>query len=251
MKKVWLAGLSSLLAALILVVAVIAQSSGLNLILSRDFGYGGFNGDIQGLFSMHVSGPANLTRVEFFVDTTNIGESTKPPFALQFNTDSFPLGVHSISAIGYTSDGQVLRSETISANFVSASSGRNAGLKIIIPLLVIVLGAMLLAALIPIALGRKTIVLEPGTPRRYTLGGAICPKCQRPFAFHFYGMNLAVRKLDRCPYCGRWSLVRHAPLGELQAAESAELERAKARVLESSEEDRFKKDLDDSRYQGM
>lgn len=251
MKKVWLASLSALLGGLILVPVALAQATGLILSLSRDLGYGGFNGDIQGLFSMHVSGPANLTRVEFYIDTTKIGESTKAPFDLQFSTDSFSLGVHSLVAVGYTADGQVLHSESIAANFVSASEGTKAATKMVIPLLVILLGAILLAALVPMVWGRKTTPLELGTPRRYTLGGAICPKCQRPFAIHLHGLNLAGSKLDRCPYCGKWSIVQRASLGELHSAEQAELERSKAQVVESSEEEKLKKELDDSKYQRM
>jgi hypothetical protein len=79
-----------------------AQSaSELKLGLSRDFGYGGFNNDIQGLFTiMIVDAPADLTRVSFFIDSTNIGDVNQPPFSLQFNTDSYPLGLHTLSAIG-------------------------------------------------------------------------------------------------------------------------------------------------------
>lgn len=251
MKKVWLVSLCSLLTSLILIPAVYAQSASLTLSLTRDFGYGGFNGDIQGLFSMHVSGPANLTRVDFFLDSTRIGEATQGPYDLQFSTDAYPLGIHSLYAIGYTTDGQVLRSETISANFVPASEGTRAALWIVIPLLVIILGAVLLAALLPALLGRKQVLLEPGTPRRYPLGGAICPKCQRPFGLHLYGMNLAVGKLDRCPYCGKWSFVRRAPLDDLRSAEQAELERSKAQVTQAPEEEKLKKELDDSKYQSM
>lgn len=251
MKKFWCAMLGAFLAGLILVLVVMAQANGLILTLSRDLGYGGFNGDIQGLFSMHVSGPANLARVDFYIDDTQIGESTKPPFGLQFSTDSFPLGVHSLYAVGTTADGQELRSETISANFVSASEGTKAAMRLVIPLIVILLGAMLLATVIPIVMGRRTTLLEPGSPRRYTLGGAICPKCQRPFAFHLYGLNLAGSKLDRCPFCGRWSIVRRTSLAELQTAEQAELERSKAQVVETSAEEKLKKELDDSKYQGL
>jgi hypothetical protein len=251
MKKVWLLGLCSLLTSLILVPAAFAQSTLLTLSLSRDFGYGGFNGDIQGLFSMHVTGPASLTRVDFFLDSTQIGESSQAPFDFQFSTDVYPLGAHALYAIGYTADGQVLRSETISAKFVPASEGTKAAVWIVIPLLVILVGAVLLAIVLPGLLGRKQAGLEPGAPRAYTLGGAICPKCQRPFGLHLYGMNLAVGKLDRCPYCGRWSFVRRAGLNELHSAEQAELERSKGQVVEVSGDEKLKKDLDDSKYQAM
>jgi hypothetical protein len=154
-------------------------------------------------------------------------------------------------AIGYTADGKSIRSRTIHATFVPASEGTQAVLKFVIPLLAVVFGAMLLAAGVPIVLGRRTVQLEPGTARQYTLGGAICPKCGRPFAIHLYGMNLLGRKLDRCPYCGKWSLVRYASIDQLRAAEQAEVQAAQAQVPEESAEEKLKKELDDSKYQGV
>jgi len=63
-------------------------------------------------------------------------------------------------------------------------------------------------------------------------------------------MNLLVGRLDRCPYCGRWSLVRHRSLAELRAAELAELENAQTDTQLSAvgEEERLRKDLEDSRF---
>jgi DNA-directed RNA polymerase subunit RPC12/RpoP len=110
---------------------------------------------------------------------------------------------------------------------------------------------MLLAALVPLLMGRKTVNLAPGTPRAYPLGGGVCPKCNRPFAVHFWGLNLLNSKYDRCPYCGKWSVVRFASLDKLRAAEQVELEGEKAQVPEMSEEEKLKKSLDDSKYQGV
>jgi hypothetical protein len=249
MKKIHLAFGLAILAGLLIASAAVAQGDTLTLSLSRDFGYGGFGGDIQGTFSMRASGPSSLTRVEFYIDETKIGEVTQAPFHLQFVTDNYPLGPHDMYAIGYTSDEKTIRSQTIHATFVSASEGTQAVLKFVIPLLVVVFGAMLLAAVVPIVLGRRTVRLEPGTARQYTLGGAICPKCGRPFAIHLYGMNLLGRKLDRCPYCGKWSLVRYASIDQLRAAEQAEVQAAQAQVPEESAEEKLKKELDDSKYQ--
>ena len=40
----------------------------LTISLHRDFGYSGFGNDIQGLFSIRVSGPTDLAQVEFYID---------------------------------------------------------------------------------------------------------------------------------------------------------------------------------------
>jgi hypothetical protein len=249
MKKVNAGFLLSLVLCLLFASSVLAQGDALNLSLSRDFGYGGFNNDIQGTFSLHASGPSTLTRVDFYIDDTQIGEDTTAPFALQFITDNYSLGAHSLSAIGYTSDGNELHSPKLDRVFVSASAGTGMTLRIVIPILVLVFGAMLLAAVVPILMGRKTARLAPGTPRSYTLGGAICPKCTRPFAMPIFGLNLIGRKFTRCPYCGKWSVVGYASMDQLRAAERAEVQ--SAQVPEASAEDKLKKDLDDSKYQGF
>lgn len=250
-KKLSFGFLVAVCISLIAVFAAQAQSDELTISFSRDFGYSSGGGDIQGLFSIKVSGPDTLTKVVFYIDDEVIGEDSEAPFKLQFNTDNYSLGQHAIYAAGTTSDGKELKTKTVHANFVSASEGNQAAMRILIPVLGIVLVAVLLAAVVPILTGRKTVALEPGTPRTYTLGGAICPKCQRPFAVHIYGVNLGLGKLDRCPYCGKWSVVRRTSLQNLRAAEEAELERAQetGQVQGMSEEEKLKKQLEDSKFQ--
>jgi DNA-directed RNA polymerase subunit RPC12/RpoP len=94
--------------------------------------------------------------------------------------------------------------------------------------------------------------LPLGTPRKYGIsGGAICPKCQRPFALHFFALNLGLGKFDRCPYCGKWSVLRPRPIAELRQAEEVELQAAMDAALppEVSEEEKLRRELDDSRFQ--
>ena len=166
-------------------------------------------------------------------------------------TDNYPLGAHELYALGYTVDGKSIRSNSYTRTFVPASEGGAAAIKIVLPLLVVIFGATILSAVIPMLLGRKTASLAPGTPRTYTFGGGICPKCGRPFALSLLGMNLLTGKLSRCPYCGKWSIVRGASLQTLRAAEQAEIESAKGQIPEATEEEKLKKALDDSKYQGL
>ncbi|MGB7538090.1 MAG: hypothetical protein WBM17_06095 [Anaerolineales bacterium] len=251
MKNIRFAFFLAALSGMLIALPVLAQDESLTLSLSRDWGYGGFGGDIQGTFSFHVRGPANLLRVEFFIDDLKIGEDEKAPFDLQFVTDSYPLGAHELYALGYTDDGKTLRSNSVNPTFVPASEGGAAALKIVIPLLVVIFGAMIISAVIPILTGRKTIPLAAGTQRKYTFGGGVCPKCGRPFAFQLLSMNMLTGKLTRCPYCGRWSIVRGASIQQLRAAEQAELETEKGQIPEATEEEKLKKALDDSKYQGL
>jgi len=235
---------------LLTATAVFAQVTELTLKLSRDFGYGGFNGDIQGTFSMKVSGPADLVRVVFYLDTKMIGEVTKEPFNLQFNTDNYPLGLHELSAAGYSSNGQEYRSNVIASNFVPASEGSKSALGMMIPVLAIALIAILLSFIVPLITSRgKTQNLPLGAERKYGLSGGICPKCHRPFALPLVSMRLGLTKFARCPYCGKWSMVRVETIGKLREAEKSELGWGKTEVAEESEEEKFRKQIDDSKFQ--
>jgi hypothetical protein len=235
---------------------VLAQeTSELNLRLSRDWGYSSGTGKIQGLFTLKATGPENLERVVFYIDDQMIGEATQPPFQYQFNTDNYPLGVHTLAATGVTSDGREVISNQYRQEFVAAEEGWQTAAKIILPILGIVFGILILAYLVPALFGRgKRQALAPGVSRNYgALGGAVCPKCSRPFAMHIYGLNLIVGKFDRCPYCGKWSLVRHAPIEVLRAAEAAELANAQGMPATTGapDEDELRKQLDDSRFRDL
>ena len=252
MKKIQFALLIATLVSLLAITAAFAQTEELTLRMSRDFGYGGFNNDIQGLFSMKVTGPADLARVVFYIDSTAIGEVTQSPFNLQFNTDNYPLGQHELYAVGYSSSGQQYSSNVIYSNFVPASEGSKAALQIGVPVLVIVFGAILLSFIVPLVMGRgKTQNLPLGAERKYSVGGGICPKCRRPFALPLFSMHLGFSKLARCPYCGKWGMVRVEAIGKLREAEKAELKWGRAEVQKESEEEKLRKELDDSKYQGL
>ena len=251
MKKNIVAILITILVSLTFMSVVSAQSEELNLTLSRDFGSAGFNGEIQGIFSVKASGPANLQRVQFFLDETLLGEDTEAPFAIQFVTDNYPTGAHIFSAVGYTADGKQLKSQTISALFVSKEEGNTAALRMIVPILVVAFGSMAIAAITNMISIRKGKKLPAGATRSYTFGGGICPKCKRPFGFQLLSMNMIVGKLAPCPHCGKWSIVKRASMSDLHTAEQAELDIEKVQIPETSEEEKLRKELDDSRYQNL
>jgi hypothetical protein len=251
MKHIRLALLSAVLAGAILALPALAQAETLTLSLSRDWGYGGFGGDIQGTFSFHAKGPADLARVEFYIDDLKIGEDSSAPFDLQFVTDNYALGAHELYAVGYSGDGNTIRSNSYTRNFVPASESGAAAIKIVLPLLVVVFGALALSAIVPMLSGRKTATLAAGTPRQYTFGGGICPKCKRPYAFNLLTPHILTSKVARCPYCGRFGLIGGSSLTELRAAEQAELEAGKGQIPEATEEEKLKMALDDSKFQGL
>jgi DNA-directed RNA polymerase subunit RPC12/RpoP len=237
-----------------LVVSALAQtSSDLTISLHRDFGYSGFN-DIQGTFTLKAAGPADLSRVVFLIDDQVMAEVNQPPFQVSFNTGSYALGQHTLSATGYTSQGAELESNQIRPNFVSAEEGWQAGLKFALPILGIGLVIAVIAVVGPWLLGRrKPRGPMPDIPADYGLfGAAVCPRCGRPFARHWWGLNMMAGKLDRCPHCGKWSLVRRATPDRLQEAEDQVRQTiVKSQEPAVSEEQRLQRDLEDSRFQDM
>jgi len=246
----------SMLTAIFVGFAYAQSTDQLQLGLSRDFGYGGFGNDIQGLFTAKINNPpANLTRVVFFIDSTTMGEDSTPPFSLQFNTDSYSLGEHTLSAIGYTSDGKQIDSNKIQSQFVPASAATQTIIKVVVPIFGLILLMVLVAFVVPLILNKGKMSSIPlGTPRKYGIGGgAICPKCGRPFPLRLWWINIGFSKVDRCPYCGKWSLVRPRSLSDLRDAEAAELSQVESgpTVAGETEADKLKNELDDSRYQNM
>jgi hypothetical protein len=246
----------TMLSAFTASLALAQSTQELQLGLTRDFGYGGLNNNIQGLFTVRVKNPpTDLARVEFYIDSTLMGTDTAAPFSLQFNTDSYSLGAHTLSAVGYTSDGTQLNSNQIQAQFVASGTGMQSVVKIILPIVGLLVLIALIAVFLPIVLSRgKLATTPPGTERKYGIGGgAICPKCNRPFPLRLWWINMGINKIDRCPYCGKWSFVRPRPLAELRQAEKAELIDLKtaAPLEDESEADELKRELDDSRYRDV
>jgi DNA-directed RNA polymerase subunit RPC12/RpoP len=235
--------------ALMLAGSAWVQEGDMRLSMRKDWGFA-LGGQIQGLFTLSVTGAQDITSVSFELDGKELAAVTKPPFTLQFNTDKYPGGAHTLSAIGRTSDGRELKSNIVNVEFVSAEAGWQATQRIMIPLLAVVGLVIILTTAWQFVLGREQRHLQPGMPRNYGIrGGAICPKCGRPFALSFFSLNLVTRKLERCPYCGKWSLVRLASREALAAAEAAEVEAARPAVPEPSPEEKLRQQIEESRYQ--
>lgn len=231
--------------------AVAQSENELTLSLSRDFGTGLASG-IQGTFSYRVSGPDDLVSVSFYMDDQLIGEDSEAPFRLQFKTDNYAVGVHTLYATGVTQDGRELTSNTISRNFLSRSEANRSMVTIVVPILLLAVGGVILRVWLTNRDNKThgTALANVNGP----FGGTICPKCGKPFARHIWGINLVAGKYDRCPHCGKWSLVRAMHPDVLQAAVEA-LQEAEAAQNQSQPGDpddpnRWRKRLDDSRFDG-
>jgi len=107
---------------------------------------------------------------------------------------------------------------------------------------------------VPLMSGRrKHISIPMGAERHYGVGGGgICPNCHRPFALPLISMNLGFSKLAVCPFCNRLGLVRVESISKLREAEKTELDWLKTdEPFKTNEEEELRKDLDDSKYQGL
>lgn len=241
-----------LLFLILMPTAVLAQESDFRLSVSKDFGYDA-GSQIRGDFSIRVVGPEDqIDSVVYLIDGQPMGEVTQPPFRLKFKTTSYPAGVHELSGRVTLKDGRELNLGPVRFEFVTSEQQSQGMQKILLPLLGIILAAML------IGFGAQYLTMRgrpggtaPGTARQYgAAGGAICPKCGRPTPRHIWGLNMVVGKLDRCENCGRWSILRAAPLEVLRAAEQAELQQEKASAVapEKSEEEKLRELLDKSKF---
>lgn len=221
-----------------------AQDGGLSLRLTRDFGYAGFNSDIEGLFSVHADGPADLQRVDFYIDGNLLASVEAAPFRYQFTTKDHTPGQHTLSAVGFTAGGRQLTSNQITRVFLSADEARGNAFRLVIPILGVIAAVTLLATVVPVMFGRG----KP-TPGKYGIsGGAVCPKCTLPFPLRFFSLHMGRSNLERCPHCGKWSLVRRASKEDLAAAE-ARWQGTGDDQAGIATKDRLQQQIDDSRYE--
>ena len=255
MKKIRIISVMLAVAFLLSFGVVYAQGEEITLKFSRDFGYASGTGKIQGLFSMKVTSSEQLTEVVFYIDSVSIGRDATEPFNLQFNTDNFAPGVHTLYAIGQTIDGKELKTREEITEFLSAQDSKKATLTLIVPILGLSLIAVILSAVIPAFLTKKRGTLAHGTERNYSAaGGTICSRCSRPFSRHVFAPNMLFGKLERCPHCGKWGIFRAYPIDELRKAEKSELDAysfQEASKMPIDENDKLRDELDDTKYQGM
>ncbi|MEW5986593.1 MAG: Ig-like domain-containing protein [Chloroflexota bacterium] len=244
----WLYVMLNLFSMLAISQPTWAQGEELSLRLSRDWGYSGGR-DIQGTFSMRVSDPADLVRVTFLIDGQVVAEDEEAPFRFQFNTDHYGLGQHTLSAVGVTADGRELRSQVVEREFVSEDESWRAAGRIVLPILAVVVISTLLATVVPALTGR-TKSSQASHPASYgALGGTLCPRCGRPFPLHLLSPHLLTHKLERCPHCGKWGLVRRQPPAVLQAAYEAQAQAAQGEIAPPlSNDEKLRQELDDSRF---
>ena len=232
-----------------------AQVDVLTLRLIRNFGYSSGGGKIQGTFTIRVPTADGLEKVDFWIDDRMIAALNSEPYQVKFNTGDYRIGTHTLLAIGYTSEGNQIHSNEFRLEFISQDAVWESVGSIFAIIFSIVLIGILFSTVIPTLIDRNRHGKAPtGKLRNYGIwGGAICPKCKTPFSIHIWGLNIVVGKFDRCPNCGKWSVVRRIPLEGLRAAELANQASKVSSVpsMQLSEQEKLRKELEDSRYEDL
>jgi hypothetical protein len=239
-----------IVACLLFLLAAVPASaqtdSELTIEFHRGFGYAA-GAEIQGAFSLTAAGPESLVRVDYYLDDQLLGSATQPPFKISFNTGDHPLGRHTFIAVGTTVEGNEIRSLSRTLEFVSSDEGWQMAGKIALPIIGLVLLISLLGTVAPMLLGRKTKFRlgEYGAA-----GGAVCPRCNMPFPRHPFSPNMVFGRLERCPHCGKVSIVAAASVSALRQAEARwQADRHEGELRPESERDRLHEQIDESRYE--
>ena len=242
--------LLALLMILFVSIPVMAQDEQpeLQISLTRDFGYGGFGNDIQGTFSIKVSGPDDLVEVAFYLDDVLMGTDNQAPYRMQFNTDNYDPGLHTIYAVGTRSDGTQLEPRQLVQDFLSSDEANSKALGLVGPILGSTLLVSVIGFLIPMLTGKKGAQRPIG--EYGAAGGTVCPRCGFPFSRNVLSPNLLLGKLERCPHCGKWSIRARASQADLTAAEERLwAARDESAQIEIDPEDNLKRALDESRFE--
>ena len=243
--------LTALLAGFVLATPVAAQGD-YKLVVQRNFGYGGFNNDIRGNFTISISGDETaVASVKFTIDGQEMSTVSQAPFKFNFVTGDYADGVHQLGALVTLKAGTSLELPAKTYTFLSASAEKNNMSRIFIPILGIIGGVIVIVVALQILMSRRRPAsVTPGTQRQYGLsGGSICPKCGRPTPLHVMGINMLTGKYDRCENCGKWSIMRRAPIDILRKAEAAEIVQDQPSIApEKSEEEKLREMLDKSKY---
>ena len=98
-------------------VAKVNAEPTITITFHKDFGYSSFGNDAQGNWTVQATVSQDTVRVEFYLDNQLQLNDTEAPFAWSYNTDNYPLGLHTFKAVAYDANGNEAVAEA-QQNFV-------------------------------------------------------------------------------------------------------------------------------------
>lgn len=216
--------------------------------IDKDFG-SGLGSDIQGVFTLSIVGPGEVSSVSYFIDGELMKEVVEAPFEYQFNTDQYSFGPHALTAMIKNLAGDSFTTVARNMNFMSPADEATLFNQKILPFLLIVIGIFVVGRMLIFGSKRKqpSQAKEYGVQRDYrAAGGSICKHCGRPTPRHIWGLNILVGKFDRCENCGKWSVMQAEPSDVLRKAEISE---KKETPEKTNDAEKLRELIDKSKYE--
>lgn len=218
----------------------------------RRMGYGAGN-NLQGQMRLAVKGEGDtIRRVTYMRNELEMASLNEAPFVFDFSTDNYPEGAQSIYAMVEDESGHTCNTAPIELVFLSAADANRSMWKIMLPILAISALIVLLSfafSFFPKAKGANRPVKDYGP-----LGGYVCPRCGRPFPRRLlFTINLGFKQLERCPHCGKWSILSIASADELRQSEAryeAGANSGPVVVMDETEKE-IRDELEDSKFTNL
>ncbi len=113
--------------------------------LYKDNGYG-FGDDMAGLWTLKTATSDDTAYVEFYLDNQLHLNDTTAPYSWQFNTEDYPIGEHTLSALAYDASGESEVSN-VTRNFMENTTSS-------VVIIVIAIAAVVVAVAVGIAIYR-------------------------------------------------------------------------------------------------
>jgi hypothetical protein len=203
------------IALLLFATSCTAQTDrGVHLRLYRDWGYAGFEHDIEGWFSMAAEAPSDTDRVEFYVGNELVYADDQAPYRARFHTRDYAPGERTLYALAIAGNGTATRSNEYTRDLLTSAEAWRRITDLTGPI------ALLIAFFFALAILAQLWPRKKPQLGKYGIGGVgVCPKCGLPAPIRLFSFHAGFNNLEKCPHCEKWIWVRRARPEDLRAAE--------------------------------
>lgn len=103
-----------------LFLPVVTAESLISVNFNRNMG-SYYDNNMSGDWTIKAEGPANLTFIGIFFNTTMEANASSNEISFNFNTEKYNVGTYNITVIGYDAQGNQYQSESFIRNFVESN----------------------------------------------------------------------------------------------------------------------------------